>query len=90
MSIIPSSHFDLFPTPGIGGSVDQTGNVIVSAAIISEEATEVAGIVKMVLNAGMGVMASVIACYWSVFRTNDDDGAVPKFSLVMLWDKVSL
>jgi len=34
----------------IGGSVDQTGNVVASAAIISEEATEVAGIVKIVLN----------------------------------------
>jgi uncharacterized membrane protein YadS len=71
----------------IGGSVDQTGNVIVSAAIISEEATEVAGIVKMVLNAGMGVMASVIACYWSMFRVRDADGAAPKFSFIMMWDK---
>ena len=72
----------------IGGSVDQTGNVIVSAAIISEEATEVAGIVKMVLNAGMGVMASVIACYWSAFRlTPDEKERQGKFSLIMLWDK---
>jgi uncharacterized membrane protein YadS len=34
----------------IGASVDQTGNVIASAAIISEKATEVAAIIKMVLN----------------------------------------
>jgi uncharacterized integral membrane protein (TIGR00698 family) len=70
----------------IGGSVDQTGNVIVSAAIISKEATEVAGIVKMVLNAGLGVMASIIACYWSSQRTTDPDQK-KKFTLVALWDK---
>eukprot|EP00797_Seminavis_robusta_P037234 Sro979_g227250.2 (475) ;mRNA; f:20499-21923 len=73
----------------IGGSVDQTGNVVVSAAIISDEAAEVAGIVKMVLNAGMGVMASVISCYWSAFRVSPDESGKepPKFSIVMLWDK---
>jgi uncharacterized membrane protein YadS len=71
----------------IGGSIDQTGNVIVSAAIIDEEATEVAGIVKMVLNAAMGVMASVIACYWTACRLQDENGKPPKFSVVMLWDK---
>jgi len=76
----------------IGGSVDQTGNVVVSAAIISEEATEVAGIVKMVLNAGMGVMASVIACYWTSCRRrigeeDGDEEAKNDFRLVMLWDK---
>lgn len=72
----------LLPT----SSVDQTGNVIVSAAIISEEATEVAGIVKMVLNAGLGVMASVVACYW-YSRPSDDDSEKKQFHWIMLWDK---
>lgn len=67
-------------------SVDQTGNVIVSAAIISEEATEVAGIVKMVLNAGLGVMASVVACFWYA-RQRDDDPDKKQFRWIMLWDK---
>jgi uncharacterized membrane protein YadS len=53
----------------IGASVDQTGNVLVSAAIVSPAAAEIAGIVKMVLNAALGVMASVIACYWSSRRS---------------------
>jgi len=66
----------------IGGSVDQTGNVVVSAAIFSDEATEVAGIVKMVLNASLGIMASVVACYWSSKSETDE-----KFKLIMLWDK---
>lgn len=36
----------------IGASVDQTGNVIASAAIISEYSTEVAAVVKLILNSG--------------------------------------
>jgi uncharacterized membrane protein YadS len=66
-------------------SVDQTGNVIVSAAIISEKATEVAGIVKMVLNAGLGIMASVISCYWNSRRKNGEEAK--EFRWIMLWDK---
>ena len=50
----------------IGGSVDQTGNVVASAAIVSEEAAEVAAIVKMVLNSGLGILATVIAFWWEV------------------------
>jgi len=50
----------------IGGSVDQTGNVVASAAIVSEEAAEVAAIVKMVLNSGLGILATVIAFWWQV------------------------
>jgi uncharacterized membrane protein YadS len=68
----------------IGGSVDQTGNVIVSAAIVSEEAAEVAGIVKMVLNASLGVMASVISCYWNARYAEDER---KEFRLITLWDK---
>lgn len=69
----------------IGASVDQTGNVIVSAAIISDEATEVAGIIKMVLNSGLGIMASIIACWWN--SRNVEGEEKKPFSLVMLWDK---
>jgi len=50
----------------IGGSVDQTGNVVASAAIVSEEAAEVAAIVKMVLNSGLGILATTIAFWWQV------------------------
>ena len=81
----------------IGGSIDQTGNVIVSAAIISEEATEVASIVKMVLNAALGVMASVIACWWYARKPLPDDDHKEEddnngnhrktFNLITLWDK---
>ena len=80
----------------IGGSIDQTGNVVVSAAIISEEALQVASIVKMVLNAALGAMASIIACWWysrkslpyDEIQNEDNDGTNRKtFNLITLWDK---
>ena len=36
----------------IGASVEQAGNVLASAAIVSDYATEVAAIVKLILNSG--------------------------------------
>jgi len=66
----------------IGASVDQTGNVIASAAIVGDEATEIAGIVKIVLNSGLGILCTVIA-FWYQRKTNDGG----KFSLYFLWDK---
>jgi len=50
----------------IGASVDQTGNVVVSAAIMSEAAAEVAGVVKMILNAGLGGVCLVVSLVWSL------------------------
>ena len=70
----------------IGGSVDQTGNVIASAAIISEEATEVAAIVKLILNSGLGVLCTVIAFWWQT--KSDENGNKGKFSWLFLWDKL--
>lgn len=70
----------------IGGSVDQTGNVIASAAIISEEATEVAAIVKLILNSGLGVLCTAIAFWWQTKA--DENGKRGKFSWLFLWDKL--
>jgi len=69
----------------IGGSVDQTGNVIASAAIISEEATEIAGIVKIVLNSGLGILATIIAFWWQTRR--DNNAEKKEISLLFIWDK---
>ena len=70
----------------IGGSVDQTGNVIASAAIISERATEVAAIVKLILNAGLGVLCTCIAFWWQT--KGDENGNKRNFSWLFLWDKL--
>ncbi len=76
----------------IGGSIDQTGNVIASAAIISDEATEVAGIVKIILNSGLGILATFVAFWWQrrqlmLESENDDGDGKKKFSWLFLWDK---
>lgn len=71
----------------IGGSVDQTGNVLASAAIISEEATEVAGIVKIVLNSGLGILASVVALWWQTRKQEENDDVNKKISWLFIWDK---
>ena len=55
---------ECFTGAWIGGSVDQTGNVIASAAIISDKATEVASIVKIVLNSALGILATSVAFWW--------------------------
>ena len=70
----------------IGGSIDQTGNVIASAAIVSEEATEIAGIVKIVLNSGLGILATIIACWWQTRRDNSN-AEKKEISLPFIWDK---
>jgi uncharacterized membrane protein YadS len=70
----------------IGGSVDQTVNVLASAAIISKEATEVAGIVKIVLNSGLGILASVVALWWQT-RKQEGNDENKKISWVFIWDK---
>ena len=72
----------------------QTGNVVASAAIISEEATEVAGIVKIVLNSGLGILVTAIAFWWQTRQTtqtetdeeNTGTNTTNKFSLLFLWD----
>ena len=74
----------------VGASVDQTGNVIASGTIISEEALEIASIVKMVLNAGLGFMATFISCWWSYYvprYLNESNGEPKRVSVLDLWDK---
>merc|ERR1711937_366554 len=72
----------------IGASVDQTGNVVVSAAIMSEDAAETAGVVKMILNAGLGVVCLAVATMWtkSAPASNGAPGS-PSSKLWLLWSK---
>ncbi|EOD20171.1 hypothetical protein EMIHUDRAFT_117727 [Emiliania huxleyi CCMP1516] len=74
----------------IGASVDQTGNVLVSAAIVSDEATEVGGVVKMILNAGLGFICLGIAIFWSLEdakRASRQSATPARAGLGMLWQK---
>jgi len=76
----------------IGGSVDQTGNVLASAAIVSEEAAMVAGIVKIILNSGLGLLVTAVAIWWQMqsstdFEEGQQGGKKKRISLLLLWDK---
>eukprot|EP00002_Diphylleia_rotans_P018605 TRINITY_DN3600_c0_g1_i3.p1 TRINITY_DN3600_c0_g1~~TRINITY_DN3600_c0_g1_i3.p1 ORF type:complete len:451 (+),score=91.97 TRINITY_DN3600_c0_g1_i3:43-1395(+) len=70
----------------IGGSVDSTGPVLISGAIVSEEAEDVASIVKMTQNVVIGPAAAAIAYYWvthygSVSKTKTES------TWKVLWDR---
>ena len=55
------------PTVGgawIGGTVPATGAVVAAAAVLGEEAGQVAAVVKMVQNVLIGVVAFIVAVYW--------------------------
>eukprot|EP01065_Artemidia_motanka_P051854 TRINITY_DN920_c0_g1_i3.p1 TRINITY_DN920_c0_g1~~TRINITY_DN920_c0_g1_i3.p1 ORF type:complete len:571 (+),score=195.72 TRINITY_DN920_c0_g1_i3:58-1713(+) len=65
----------------LGACVDQTANVVMSGAIVSFKAKQVATSVKLILNAGLGVMCTAVAMFWS----SRHGGQRP--SVRMVWDK---
>jgi len=78
----------------IGGTVDSTGAVVASGAILGSDAEAVASVVKMIQNTMIGLVAFLIAIYWvaRVERTQEEQrpGAIeiwnrfPKFVLGFL------
>ena len=64
----------------IGSAVDQTANVVAAAAILSDEAKDVANTVKMALNAGLGIICFALSLAWS---NGDSDQGL----LTLLWTK---
>jgi uncharacterized integral membrane protein (TIGR00698 family) len=48
----------------IGGTVDSTGAVVASGAILGSEAMQVAAVVKMIQNIMIGILAFVLAILW--------------------------
>lgn len=73
---------DMVAGAWLGGSVDQTANVVIAGDIVSADAKQVAGTVKMILNAGLGAMCVGVAMFWV---TKVEAGVRP--TAAMLWDK---
>jgi len=48
----------------IGGTVDSTGAVVAAGELLSQEAMEVAAVVKLIQNIMIGVIAFIIALFW--------------------------
>ena len=67
----------------IGGTVDSTGAVVASGALLGPVAEQVASVVKMVQNTLIGIIAFVIAVYWvSVVERSPN---APKPSVAEVW-----
>lgn len=66
----------------IGGTVDSTGAVVASGELLSEQAMEVATVIKLIQNVMIGVIAFVIAFLWvtRIDKTTND-----KPSLIQIW-----
>ncbi len=67
----------------IGGTVDSTGAVVASGAMLGAKAESVAAIVKMIQNILIGFIAFVIAIYWTSVIERDPSGNRP--SLLDIW-----
>lgn len=50
----------------LGGTIDATGAVVASAAMLGEDARDIASIVKMIQNILIGLIAFGIAVFWTV------------------------
>ncbi|UCC33685.1 MAG: putative sulfate exporter family transporter, partial [Candidatus Bathyarchaeota archaeon] len=58
---------DIVAGAWIGGTIDNTASVVASGALFSEEAMQIASVVKMSQNILIGITAFLLAMYW-VFR----------------------
>lgn len=76
---------DLVAGAWIGGTVDATGAVVASAAILGDSATEVAAIIKMVQNVMIGVLAFSLATIWVTKFENPDSSIKP--SIGEIWTR---
>ncbi len=67
----------------LGGTIDSTGAVVASGALLGENAEKVAAVVKMIQNILIGFVAFVVAVAW-VTKVDRDPNA-PKPSLMEVW-----
>ena len=74
---------DMVAGAWIGGTVDSTGAVVASGAMLGPTAEKVASVVKMIQNALIGFLAFGIAVYWvSVIERKPD---APRPSIKEIW-----
>ncbi len=64
----------------IGGTIDTTGAVAAAAAMLGQEALEVAATVKMIQNILIGIVAFFVAVYWVLVVERDRGAPAPRLS----------
>lgn len=67
----------------MGGTIDATGAVVAAGAFLGAQAEKVAAVVKMVQNVLIGVVAFVVAVYWTTKVDRDPEG--PKPNAMEIW-----
>ncbi|MCB2213137.1 YeiH family protein [bacterium] len=67
----------------MGGTIDATGAVVAAGAFLGEDAEKVAAVVKMIQNVLIGLVAFVVAVYWTtnVERTK----GAPRVPAMEIW-----
>ena len=73
----------------LGGTIDATGAVVASASMLSEQAVEIASVIKMIQNILIGIIAFVVAVLW----VNVDENGVAsttraKVSPLEIWNRL--
>jgi uncharacterized integral membrane protein (TIGR00698 family) len=68
----------------IGGTVDSTGAVVASGAMLGDQAMQVAAVVKMIQNTLIGMIAFVVALLWA---TPHERGDRKRAKLSEIWER---
>ncbi|MCU0393969.1 MAG: YeiH family protein, partial [Thermoflexibacter sp.] len=71
----------------LGGSIDTTGAVVASGALVGEEALKVSIIVKFSQNVLLGLAAFAISVYWTYTKKTDEKGQAIKPTLGVIWER---
>lgn len=69
----------------LGGTIDSTGAVAAAAAMLGDDALQVAATVKMIQNILIGVVAFFVAVYWVTYVERTDDRERP--GLMEIWHR---
>jgi len=70
----------------LGGTIDATGAVVASASMLSEQAVQVASVIKMIQNILIGIIAFAVAVWVSVDEKGVATTQKAKVSPVEIWD----
>ena len=69
----------------IGTGIDNTGNVVVSGAIFSDDAETIASVAKIIQTTALGPICLIVAYYWNTVIEKGEDKKGP--SLWLIYDK---
>jgi uncharacterized integral membrane protein (TIGR00698 family) len=71
----------------LGGSIDTTGAVVASGTLVGDTALKVSTIVKFSQNVLLGLAAFAISIYWTYTSKGENNIAVAKPTLGLIWER---